>query len=255
MNLIGVRKSRLYGRWNCSIPVHRCSNVKMQSPSPGVGGAFFKHLDKMCWYVAMYVPLFNSLSSVVMLFLFFCRLLKEEIQTDVTFCVGNILFRAHKAVLLARVPDFFLQVSGRWLNNLSSSQVIHLENLEPFEFKTFLQAVYSSDRNMKEAEQEVLKKEVSKARLTKEDESLQVKHIQTVIFLSPVTNKTETASDLGRDLLLLYEKSWFSDINIWIDGKPFEVHRAILCARSSYFAAMLNGSWAESSQDHITLQG
>ncbi|XP_044288288.1 BTB/POZ domain-containing protein 8 isoform X5 [Varanus komodoensis] len=226
------------------------------------------------------------------------RLLKEEIQTDVTFCVGNILFRAHKAVLLARVPDFFLQVSGRWLNNLSSSQVIHLENLEPFEFKTFLQAVYSSDRNMKEAEQEVLKKEVSKARLTKEDESLQVSHPQngqisaaqwlenherpsghqyssngtteTETAASPfIANKipeeavdakgnatvSETASDLGRDLLLLYEKSWFSDINIWIDGKPFEVHRAILCARSSYFAAMLNGSWAESSQDHITLQG
>uniref|UniRef100_U3JGC6 BTB domain containing 8 n=1 Tax=Ficedula albicollis TaxID=59894 RepID=U3JGC6_FICAL len=30
---------------------------------------------------------------------------------------------------------------------------------------------------------------------------------------------------------------------------------AILCARSSYFAAMLSGSWAESSQEHITLQG
>ncbi|XP_044288286.1 BTB/POZ domain-containing protein 8 isoform X3 [Varanus komodoensis] len=151
---------------------------------------------------------------------------------------------------------------------------------------------------MKEAEQEVLKKEVSKARLTKEDESLQVSHPQngqisaaqwlenherpsghqyssngtteTETAASPfIANKipeeavdakgnatvSETASDLGRDLLLLYEKSWFSDINIWIDGKPFEVHRAILCARSSYFAAMLNGSWAESSQDHITLQG
>ncbi|NXL24697.1 BTBD8 protein, partial [Setophaga kirtlandii] len=31
--------------------------------------------------------------------------------------------------------------------------------------------------------------------------------------------------------------------------------RAILCARSGYFAAMLSGSWAESSQEHITLQG
>ncbi|NXO04528.1 BTBD8 protein, partial [Rhinopomastus cyanomelas] len=35
----------------------------------------------------------------------------------------------------------------------------------------------------------------------------------------------------------------------------FSSLRAILCARSSYFAAMLSGSWAESSQKHITLQG
>ncbi|XP_053103979.1 BTB/POZ domain-containing protein 8 isoform X2 [Hemicordylus capensis] len=68
-------------------------------------------------------------------------------------------------------------------------------------------------------------------------------------------SKVETASDLGKDLLTIYKKSWFTDITIWIDGKQFQVHRAILCARSSYFAAMLNGSWAESSQEHITLQG
>uniref|UniRef100_A0A8C5RWX5 BTB domain containing 8 n=1 Tax=Laticauda laticaudata TaxID=8630 RepID=A0A8C5RWX5_LATLA len=66
---------------------------------------------------------------------------------------------------------------------------------------------------------------------------------------------SEIASGLGKDLLMLYQNSWLSDINIWIDGKPFEVHRAILCARSSYFSAMLNGNWAESSQEHITLQG
>ncbi|XP_062992487.1 BTB/POZ domain-containing protein 8 [Elgaria multicarinata webbii] len=231
------------------------------------------------------------------------RLLKEEIQTDITFCVGNILFRAHKAVFVARVPDFILHVAGRGLNNLSRSEVINLENLEPFEFKTFLQVVYSSDRNIKEAEQEVLKKKLSKPRLTKEDESLQVSHLQngqisaaqclenherppgyqyssngavetetaTAAFIAneipeeavdakgnvtvSVDSEIETASNLGKDLLMIYKKSWFSDINIWIDGKPFKVHRAILCARSSYFAAMLNGSWAESSQEHITLQG
>lgn len=31
--------------------------------------------------------------------------------------------------------------------------------------------------------------------------------------------------------------------------------RAILSARSSYFAAMLSGCWAESSQECVTLQG
>ncbi|NXL55918.1 BTBD8 protein, partial [Chordeiles acutipennis] len=65
----------------------------------------------------------------------------------------------------------------------------------------------------------------------------------------------ETASELGEDLMMLYKKCCCPDINICIEGKDFQAHRAILCARSSYFAAMLSGSWAESSQEHITLQG
>ncbi|NXD51501.1 BTBD8 protein, partial [Corvus moneduloides] len=65
----------------------------------------------------------------------------------------------------------------------------------------------------------------------------------------------ETASVLGEDLLMLYKNCCCPDINICIEGKDFQAHRAILCARSSYFAAMLSGSWAESSQEHITLQG
>ncbi|NXR17798.1 BTBD8 protein, partial [Cinclus mexicanus] len=65
----------------------------------------------------------------------------------------------------------------------------------------------------------------------------------------------ETASVLGEDLLRLYKKCCCPDINIRVEGKDFQAHRAILCARSGYFAAMLSGSWAESSQEHITLQG
>ncbi|NXW09308.1 BTBD8 protein, partial [Fregetta grallaria] len=65
----------------------------------------------------------------------------------------------------------------------------------------------------------------------------------------------ETASVLGEDLMMLYKKCCCPDISICIEGKDFQAHRAILCARSSYFAAMLSGSWAESSQEHITLQG
>ncbi|NXK66972.1 BTBD8 protein, partial [Sylvietta virens] len=65
----------------------------------------------------------------------------------------------------------------------------------------------------------------------------------------------ETASVLGEDLLVLYKKCCCPDINICVEGKDFQAHRALLCARSSYFAAMLSGNWAESSQEHITLQG
>ncbi|XP_063110270.1 BTB/POZ domain-containing protein 8 isoform X3 [Cavia porcellus] len=65
----------------------------------------------------------------------------------------------------------------------------------------------------------------------------------------------EPASELGEDLLKLYVKHCCPDIDIYVDGKTFKAHRAILSARSSYFAAMLSGCWAESSQEYITLQG
>ncbi|XP_026556103.1 AP2-interacting clathrin-endocytosis protein [Pseudonaja textilis] len=227
------------------------------------------------------------------------RLLKEEIQTDITFYVGNTPFKAHKAVLLARVPNFFLHVVGRHLNTCNNCEALKLPYLEPSEFKTFLQAVYSSDRNITEDEQQILNKKVSTPELVKENEELKIgglhndqisteqrlgNHERTsdhhwivcktavetdcaapsfsasdmpteAIDAEGEVTMSEIASGLGKDLLMLYQNSWFSDINIWIDGKPFEVHRAILCARSSYFSAMLNGSWAESSQEHITLQG
>ncbi|KAJ7332510.1 hypothetical protein JRQ81_014690 [Phrynocephalus forsythii] len=227
------------------------------------------------------------------------RLLKEEIHSDITFCVGNILLRAHKAVLVARVPDLFPHVIGRRLNSLTEGECINLESFDPSEFKAFLQVVYSSDGNIKVATQEIFEKGVSKPRFTKEDESHQDSCLQNGQISAEqclenhertlghqyalngaaetdsaafpftaneipeeadgaegnITMSVSSASNLGKDLLMLYKKSWFSDINIWIDGKQFQVHRAILCARSSYFSAMLNGSWAESSQEHIRLQG
>uniref|UniRef100_A0A674IR30 BTB/POZ domain-containing protein 8 n=1 Tax=Terrapene triunguis TaxID=2587831 RepID=A0A674IR30_9SAUR len=173
------------------------------------------------------------------------QLLKEEIHADVTFCVGHTLFRAHKAVLLARVPDFFLYCTGKQLTNLKDHETFNLENFEPSEFKTFLQVVYSSDKNIREIEEETLRKRVLEPRQTQENESL----------TSGSNSELETASGLGEDLMMLYKKCCCPDINIWIEGNQFQAHRAILCARSSYFAAMLSGSWAESSQEHITLQG
>lgn len=44
-------------------------------------------------------------------------------------------------------------------------------------------------------------------------------------FFVPDDSKIETASCLGKDLLMLCKKSWFSDLTIWIDRKQFQVHR------------------------------
>ncbi|XP_029473534.1 AP2-interacting clathrin-endocytosis protein isoform X2 [Rhinatrema bivittatum] len=221
------------------------------------------------------------------------RLLKEEFQADVTLCVGHTLFRAHKAVLLARVPDF----SSRALI-MKSGELVQVNNIEPAEFQTFLHAVYSSDRNVKAFEEEILgikvqntedrnvvsfssceNSEISEVTCSANDSVRLVyskngasgsgvlhSGLSKDDFLAENCNgeenetlldnlELEPASVLGEDLLRLYKNSCCPDIKIWIEDQLYQAHRAILCARSSYFTAMLSGCWAESSQDHITLQG
>ncbi|KAG9341507.1 hypothetical protein JZ751_019012 [Albula glossodonta] len=59
------------------------------------------------------------------------RLLLEENEADITFCVGSRTFRAHRAVLLARAPHLLQDASP-------GSDIIHPKNLEPVELKNFL---------------------------------------------------------------------------------------------------------------------
>ncbi|XP_075281012.1 BTB/POZ domain-containing protein 8 isoform X3 [Opisthocomus hoazin] len=159
--------------------------------------------------------------------------------------------------------------------------------------------VYSSDKNLKEAEELAMMKKVWEPKLIQEDSIAALQNTQTnvnclgdgkrthvdqntpsgavqkevacsscieeeipEVVVDAEANKAtagnsklETASVLGEDLMMLYKKHCCPDINICVEGKDFQAHRAILCARSSYFAAMLSGSWAESSQERITLQG
>nr|KAF6443184.1 BTB domain containing 8 [Molossus molossus] len=88
------------------------------------------------------------------------RLLREEIHTDVTFSIGCTLFKAHRAILLARVPDFYFCSIGQTSNDLTNHEPIAVENFEASEFKTFLQIVYSSNRNLKNYEKEILRKKI-----------------------------------------------------------------------------------------------
>ncbi|KFV62452.1 BTB/POZ domain-containing protein 8, partial [Dryobates pubescens] len=127
--------------------------------------------------------------------------------------------------------------------------------------------VYASDKNLKEDEELAMMKKVLEPKLIQENNTAPLQNTQTNLNCvgdgkrTPIDQNTvsnsglETASALGEDLMMLYKKCCCPDINICIEGKVFQAHRAILCARSSYFAAMLSGSWAESSQEHITLQG
>ncbi|XP_004619984.2 BTB/POZ domain-containing protein 8 isoform X1 [Sorex araneus] len=215
------------------------------------------------------------------------RLLREEIHTDTTFSIGCTLFKAHKAVLLARVPDFYFHTVGQTSNNIVNHDPVALENFEVSEFRTFLQVVYSSNRSLKSYEEEILRKKILDSGVSQKkpdfssqncmdsDERSSLEFLDKKLpdlsilnyeipddisnmensFISTDNYDLETASELGEDLLKLYLKQCCPDINIYVDGKSFKAHRAILSARSHYFAAMLSGCWAESSQENVALQG
>ncbi|XP_074122350.1 BTB/POZ domain-containing protein 8 isoform X2 [Sminthopsis crassicaudata] len=102
------------------------------------------------------------------------RLLKEEIHSDITFCIGPTLFKAHKAVLLARVPDFYFHTIEKTLNNWENHVPVAVENFEPSEFRAFLQVVYSSDKSIKNYEEEILRKKLHGDRLQQETLSIHV---------------------------------------------------------------------------------
>uniref|UniRef100_A0A8C3XX48 BTB domain-containing protein n=1 Tax=Catharus ustulatus TaxID=91951 RepID=A0A8C3XX48_CATUS len=189
------------------------------------------------------------------------QLLAEGTRSDVSLRAGGEEVRAHRAVLLARAPLLCERLAGGQLQ---------LDGVEPAQLREFLRILYSSDINLKEIEELFMRKIQESSTTTLQNAQKNVNCIgqskrtpadqntpSGALFFSLYAgnSKVETASLLGEDLLRLYKKCCCPDINICVEGKDFQAHRAILCARSSYFAAMLSGSWAESSQEHIILQG
>ncbi|CAO2639039.1 BTB/POZ domain-containing protein 8 [Lemmus lemmus] len=201
------------------------------------------------------------------------RLLREEIHTDTVLSVGGSLFKVHRAVLLARAPGFHSHVIGQTPSGLTN-ELVPVDNVDASELGAFLQIVYSSNKSIKSFEEEILKKmKVGNVVPEKKPEAgfqecgnlsdsfLGKCETQEDItggggnFISSDNYDLEPASELGEDLLKLYVKQCCPDIDICVGGQSFRAHRAILSARSGYFAAMLSGCWAESSQECVTLQG
>ncbi|KAK7891848.1 hypothetical protein WMY93_023811 [Mugilogobius chulae] len=159
------------------------------------------------------------------------RLLQEEMEADVTLCTSAGSLRAHRAVLLARAP--------RLLKGLSHKDptTAHVPDLDLSGLRELIRRVYTAEQSMSSGEI--------------------LPHVERpapdVTHLSECG--LEPASGLGADLLRLYQHGQQCDITIQVSEQLFSCHRAVLCARSQYFRAMLSGSWMESSRQCITLQG
>ncbi|XP_042272147.1 AP2-interacting clathrin-endocytosis protein isoform X1 [Thunnus maccoyii] len=172
------------------------------------------------------------------------RLLQEELEADVCLCAGSGQLRAHRAVLLARAPSV---LQGQMHKD---PNIIHLPDYELSGLKDFIRRVYTADQSMRSAEI-IPHTEGCEPESTPSAPDPTHPHSSTdsdAVVLEP-------ASGLGADLLDLYQRGEQCDITIQVAEQVFSCHRAILCARSQYFRAMLSGSWMESSRQCITLQG
>ncbi|XP_013880553.1 uncharacterized protein KIAA1107 [Austrofundulus limnaeus] len=170
------------------------------------------------------------------------RLLLEELEADVSLYAGSGSVRAHRAVLLARTPHILQGQTHK------DPIIIHLPGYDLPALKDFLRRVYTSEERMRTADRH------SNSQTTLSDPTA-----PNLTDLHRFTDSgvagSETASGLGADLLDLYQRGEQCDITIQVAEQVFSCHRAILCARSQYFRAMLSGSWMESSRQCITLQG
>ncbi|XP_053354796.1 BTB/POZ domain-containing protein 8 isoform X2 [Clarias gariepinus] len=174
------------------------------------------------------------------------RLLQEEQETDVSLCVGSgFQLRAHKAVLLARAPHLLQGTS-------QNTSTINLQGTEPSDLKEHVRRIYTDDECLGKGTASSAglhdHSQLTNSTVVEEDGEF---HASS----GPDSVRLEPASGLGADLLALYERAEACDISIQVGERVFSAHRAILCARSQYFRAMLCGSWMESSRQCITLQG
>ncbi|XP_034438616.1 AP2-interacting clathrin-endocytosis protein isoform X2 [Hippoglossus hippoglossus] len=172
------------------------------------------------------------------------RLLQEELEADVSLYAGSGSLRAHRAILLARAPHF---LQGQMHKDPA---IIHLPGSELSMLKDFLRRVYTAEKSMRSAQITPDVEGFMPDRSLCYPDSADL-HCST----DSDADVLEPASGLGADLLDLYQRREQCDITIQVADQVFSCHRAVLCARSQYFRAMLSGSWMESSRQCITLQG
>ncbi|XP_032381029.1 AP2-interacting clathrin-endocytosis protein isoform X1 [Etheostoma spectabile] len=159
------------------------------------------------------------------------RLLQDELEADVSLYAGSGSLQAHRAILLARAPHVLQGETHK------DPTIIHLSDYELSGLKDFLRRLYTADQSMRVSEI-----------IPDQEGAVPESSTDSDVVL-------ESASGLGADLLDLYQRGEQCDITIQVAEQVFSCHRAILCARSQYFRAMLSGSWMESSRQCITLQG
>jgi hypothetical protein len=163
-----------------------------------------------------------------------------EFLSDLVIKVRDQVFHTHKAILYCR-SDYFRAELERD-DTISSMEVA---DADPKLFGAMLDLLYSDVVDLRATNDRY--REFA-ALLRKYAPN----HVQRAVEHHLMT-KVTTSSTMTKDMKALAHQQKFSDIVFVVEGKPVYAHKAILCARSPYFAAMLLGGLREASQKEITL--
>jgi len=197
-------------------------------------------------------------------------LYKESRVIDLTVTVGQSSFGLHKSILFARCPKFLKQYLPK---HQKDSIAIGITTGDKAAFELFFYFVYQGS--------------LSKVDLLEEEEQVTVESLKELIRLAetydfpllvyeavekmrqthseipglPVIPTSPPANPFEKDIAKLYKNSKYSDIFFLLapeDGEgnseKVSAHKAILSARSEYFAALFTNQWTETKNKELKIE-
>ena len=151
------------------------------------------------------------------------KLFKDPQYCDVILVSQSNELPVHSVIIEARFPEFY-----KYIQDQPESRKINMTEMPFAELERWVKTLYAHENINRSLIEEIfpLNRENSEkeSTVTREDVSL------------------------SGDLLSILNQSGTEDVEFLVGGKTVGSHKAILTARSDYFAAMFSSSWREASQ-------
>ena len=151
------------------------------------------------------------------------KLFKDPQYCDVILVSQSNELPVHSAIIEARFPEFY-----KYIQDQPESRKITMTEMPFAELERWVKTLYSHEN----INRSLIEKIFPLNRENREE----------------VSTETREGVSLSSDLLSILSQSGTGDVEFFVGGKTVGSHKAILAARSDYFAAMFSSSWRETSQ-------
>ena len=151
------------------------------------------------------------------------KLFKDPQYCDVILVSQSNELPVHSVIIEARFPEFY-----KYIQDQPESRKINVTEMPFAELERWVKTLYSHENINRSLIEEMFP-------LNRENSE-------------KVSTATREAVSLSSDLLSILIQSGTGDVEFLVGGKTVGSHKAILAARSDYFAAMFSSSWREASQ-------
>jgi hypothetical protein len=154
------------------------------------------------------------------------KLFKDPEYCDVVLVSQSNELPVHSVIIEARFPEFYKHIQDQ---PEPQSRKVNIKEMPFADLERWAKTLYSDDDINRSFIEEMIP--LNEKRYEKED----------------MGSKEDVS--LSSDLLSLLNETGKGDVEFSVGGKTVRGHKAILAARSDYFAAMFSSSWREASQE------